>query len=229
MGRLARINYPNLVYHVINRGNNRDVVFVEDEDFLHYLNTIQRFKKKYGFKLFAYCLMSNHVHMLIKPSEKGSISKIMQSITVAHTRYYNFKYKRCGHVWQGRFNSPLVSMDGHFLNVMMYIEQNPVRARMVQNIEDYVYSSYKLYIRKNEPVLIDRHYNEIFNKLGETIGECIYNYKKIMAKEIEKKQLDALRYSSIKGTPYVSEKFKDQIAHLLPRKRGRGRPRKVGI
>ena len=91
MGRYPRITYPHLNYHVINRGNNRDVVFVEPEDYRHYLNTIQRYKKKYGFKLYAYCLMTNHVHLLIKVGEAGSISRIMQSITVAHTRYYNFR------------------------------------------------------------------------------------------------------------------------------------------
>ena len=76
MGRTARINQPGLIYHVINRGNNRDVIFAEEGDYQHYLNTIQRYKKKYEFKLFAYCLMTNHIHMLIKTSEGGTISRI---------------------------------------------------------------------------------------------------------------------------------------------------------
>ena len=114
MGRYARITRPGLIYHVINRGNNKEIVFVEEEDYRHYLNTIQRYKKKYGFKLFAFCLMTNHVHLLIKVSDTGTISRIMQSITVAHTRYYNYSYKRCGHVWQGRFNraESITSGDG---------------------------------------------------------------------------------------------------------------------
>ena len=86
MGRYARINYPNLIYHVINRGNNREIIFAEDEDYQHYLNTIQRYKKKYHFKLYAYCLMTNHVHLLIQVSKEGSISKIMQSVTVAQEK-----------------------------------------------------------------------------------------------------------------------------------------------
>ena len=90
MGRYRRIAHPGLVYHVIKRGNNREAVFLEDEDYYHYLNCLQRYKKKYSFNLFAFCLMTNHVHLLIKVSDEASISKIMQSMTVAHIRYYNF-------------------------------------------------------------------------------------------------------------------------------------------
>lgn len=133
MGRDARVCQTGLTYHVINRGNNREVIFVEEEDYTHYLNTVQRYKKKYGFKLFAFCLMTNHVHMLIKVEGDVSISRIMQSITIAHTRFYNYKYQRSGHVWQGRFMSPIVSEDDHLLTVMRYIEQNPLRARMVKD------------------------------------------------------------------------------------------------
>lgn len=160
MGRYARIVYPGLTYHVINRGNNRDVIFAEEEDYYQYLNTIERYKKKYEFKLFAYCLMTNHVHLLIKVSDKANISRVMQSLTIAHTRFYNFKYRRCGHVWQGRFMSPIVSEDGHLLMVMRYIEQNPVRAKMVQRAEDYRWSSYKLNVRLEDSKLIDRNANE---------------------------------------------------------------------
>ena len=82
MNRSLRIHYPGLIYHVINRGNNRQAIFLEDEDYERYLGVLYRFKKAYEFKLFAYCLMTNHVHLLIKVSEKGNISKVMQSITL---------------------------------------------------------------------------------------------------------------------------------------------------
>jgi len=225
MGRSARLNYPDLVYHIINRGNNRQVIFVDEDDYRQYLNTIQRYKKIYHFKLFAYCLMTNHIHLLIKTTQDGSISKIMQSLTVAHTRWYNFRYQRCGHVWQGRFHSPLVSEDDHMLTVMQYIEQNPLRANMVKAIADYPWSSYKLNVWKNEAVIIDRKQNKVFAELGGTLKERIYNYKKKMRQEIIAKQLEKIRYSTRKGGQYISEKFKDQIVALLPRQRGRGRPR----
>lgn len=225
MGRDARLNYSGLVYHVVNRGNDRQVIFAEPEDYRHYLNTIQRYKKKYRFQLFAYCLMTNHVHLLIKTSESGSISRIMQSITVAHTRRYNFKYRRCGHVWQGRFHSPIVSEDGHMLTVMQYIEQNPLRARMVRDVVDYHWSSYGLNVRIRESVLIDRKDNKVFENLGGNLIERIYNYRQKMAQEIAAKELDKIQYGTRKRGNYISEKFKDQIAFLLPRRKERGRPR----
>jgi putative transposase len=225
MGRDARLSYPGLVYHVVNRGNDRQVIFAESEDYRHYLNTIQRYKKKYRFQLFAYCLMTNHVHLLIKTSESGSISRIMQSITVAHTRRYNFKYRRCGHVWQGRFHSPIVSEDSHMLTVMRYIEQNPLRARMVRGVADYPWSSYSLNVRIRESVLIDRRGNKVFENLGDNLMERIYNYRQKMAQEIAAKELDQIQYGTRKAGNYISEKFKDQIAYLLPRRKERGRPR----
>jgi len=128
MSRPLRINLSDFIYHVLNRGNNRQVIFVEEKDYLHYLDILKRYKEKFQFKIFAYCLMSNHIHLLIQISQKGTISEIMKAITIAHTRYYHYKYQSSGHVWQGRFKSPLVSSDEYLLAVMRYIEQNPVRA-----------------------------------------------------------------------------------------------------
>jgi len=226
MGRYARINYPDLTYHIINRGNNREAIFIEEEDYKHYLNTIQRYKKKYGFKLFAYCLMTNHIHLLIKVTERGGISRIMQSITVAHTRYYNYKYRRCGHVWQGRFMSPIVSEDDHLLTVMRYIEQNPLRAKMVNRVEEYRWSSYRLNIRRKESKIIDREDCVVFKGLGENLFSRIDEYKRRMRKDIEKKQLDKIWATTRKGGNYISKQFEEQFAKLMPNRRKRGRPRR---
>ncbi len=100
MARRKRVCLPGLVYHVINRGNNRQAIFLEDEDYEKYLGLIYRYKGLFNFKLFAFCLMTNHVHLLIQVGEKKTISQIMQSLTNAHTRHYNFKYQTSGHVWQ---------------------------------------------------------------------------------------------------------------------------------
>lgn len=227
MGRSSRINRPGLTYHVINRGNNRDVIFAEEEDFRHYLNCIQRYKKKYMFKLFAFCLMTNHVHLLIKVTEHGSISKIMQSITVAHTRYYNFKYQRCGHVWQGRFESPIVSDDHYLMNVMRYIEQNPVRAKMVSKIDQYPWNSYRLNTRQKDSVMIDREENLVYKRLGKEWPSRLTRYKKLVQTNLDDKIIKSIHASTRKGEHYISEKFKGQISFLLQHKRRRGRPRKI--
>lgn len=227
MGRHARINYPDLMYHVINRGNNKQVIFRDREDYLHYLNTIQRYKKKYRFKLFAYCLMPNHVHLLIKVSKGGSISKIMQSITVAQTRRFNDKYQRCGHVWQGRFLSPLVSSDEYAVNVMRYIEQNPWRAGMVAAVADYPFSSYKLNISKKSGRMIDREDNDVYQAMGKNDDERIKQYKRILNTKLGKEKTRKIQVTTRKGHSYISEKFAHQFAGLLPNHRKRGRPRRA--
>jgi putative transposase len=229
MGRNARIRYPGLIYHVIKRGNNREVVFAEEEDYQHYLNTLQRYKKKYGFKLFAYCLMTNHVHLLIKVGQEGTISQIIQGVTVAHVRYYNYVYRRCGHVWQGRFHSPLISEDGYFLNVMKYIEQNPLRDGMVKNVEDYRWSSYLLNVRKKESVLIDRDENLVFHGLGSDDQERIKAYREFNNISLNEDELEEIHMSTRKGGNYISDKFQRQINLLLPNKRRRGRPKKAEL
>ncbi len=226
MGRFNRVIRPGLMYHIINRGNNREAVFLEDEDFEKYLGLIYRFKKKYEFKLFAYCLMTNHVHLLINPTEKGTISRIMQSITVAHTRHYHFKYRRSGHIWQGRFSSPIVSADEYLLNVMRYIEQNPLRAKMVAHPGDYRWSSYRLNVRKEGSRLIDREENVVFQGLGETVEQQVKAYRDFVMQQIEDGELEGIRKSVIKGTGYFSEKFREQAERYLPRKRRPGRPSK---
>ena len=229
MGRSRRIICPGLIYHVINRGNNQQAIFLEEEDYKHYLNVLDRFKRKYEFKLFAYCLMTNHVHLLIKVGAKGTISRIMQSITVAHTRQYHFKYRSNGHVWQGRFKSPIVSDDEYLLTVMQYIEQNPARAGLKRVHGDYYWSSYRLNTRIKDSAFVDRKENSVFEGLGRNLEERIQTYRDLIENNLEEGKLKAVRKSVKEGTSYISERFQKQMEILLPKKRKRGRPQKEGI
>jgi putative transposase len=165
MPRPLRIHLPDLIFHVLNRGNNRQVVFAEEQDYLHYLEILKRYKEKFNFKIFAYCLMTNHIHLLIKTSSGGTISQIMKAMTIAHTRHYHFKYNSSGHIWQGRFKSPIVSDDEYLLILMRYIEQNPVRAGMVDHPEKYLYSSYHINIKIEKDNLVDKEENPVFLSL----------------------------------------------------------------
>ena len=226
MARTKRIKHPGLIYHVINRGNNRQAIFLEDEDFEKYLGLIYRYKSKFDFRLFAYCLMTNHVHLLIQVGEEGSISQIMQAITNAHTRHYHFKYRSSGHVWQGRFKSPIVSDDGYLLMVMQYIEQNPVRAGLSQRIEDYRWSSYLLNMRIKESKLIDRAHNPAYQMLGTSTDERVRAYRQHMQLNLQEKDIENIRQSVKQGEGYMSERFRKQMSQMLPKKRSRGRPRK---
>src|SRR6185437_8602894 len=127
----------------INRGNNRDVVFLDDEDHLAFLGSLGRTQLRYPFRLYGYCLMSNHFHLLLRPEIGVTISRILQSLSVAHTWRFHRRHRSVGHVWQGRFKSPVIQDDSHLWTVLRYIEANPLRARMVADPADYPWSSYR--------------------------------------------------------------------------------------
>jgi len=227
MGREQRCLHPGLTHHIVNRGNNRQAIFLEPADQRHYLRCLYHYKKKYVFKLFAFCLMTNHVHLLLKVSERGTVSKIMQSLTVAYNRWYNFKYKSSGHVWQGRFSSSLVSDDEYLLTAMQYIEENPVRAGMAKNVGDYLFSSYRLNIRRASSKLIDRSENPAICALGEDESARRLAYLEIMRQRLDEYSLKSVRKSLEGNGGYMSERFRRQREEMLPKKRRRGRPRKV--
>ena len=131
MPRPLRAVEDGLVYHVINRGNNRQPVFRKTADFRAFLDTLAELKERKPFLLYGYCLLGNHFHLLMRPTG-ASISRIMQSLLVSHTQRYHKHYRSGGHVWQGRFKSPVIQDDDHLLNVLRYIEANPLRAKLVR-------------------------------------------------------------------------------------------------
>ena len=148
---------------------------------------------------------------------------------MAYNRRYSFKYKSSGHIWQGRFSSSLVSDDEYLLTAMQYIEQNPLRAKMVGKIEDYRIPSYKLNVRHANSKLIDRNNNPAFQLLGsDDPGRCLA-YREIMSRRLDEERLKSVR-KSIEGNGdggFMSERFRKQREEMLPKKRGPGRPRKV--
>lgn len=145
MPRRAREKSKSGIYHIMLRGINRQDLFEDDEDRLKFIEALSFYKEKSGYKVYAYCLMSNHVHMLFK-EEKEPISLIIKRISSSYVYYYNRKYSRCGHLLQERFKSEVVENDAYFLIVLRYIHQNPIKANMVKELEEYKWTSYKEYI-----------------------------------------------------------------------------------
>lgn len=227
MGRGARINVPGCVYHVLNRGNNRQVVFREEADYKRYTEFLERYKKRYSFKLYSYVLMNNHIHLLMEVGDKGNISKIMQGVTLAHTRYFNLKYEASGHVWQGRFKSIIVGEDSYLLEISRYIELNPVRARIVQDPRDYPWSSYAFHAYGERNPLLDEH--TFYGSLGMSLQERQRRYRELVREGIQEENLKEIRESVVSGRSYCTQDYLQKIeASIRVRlQRGRrGRPRK---
>ena len=155
MPRPLRPVDDGLIYHVINRGNNRQRVFRKPADYQAFLDALADLKQRKPFELYGYCLLGNHFHLLLRP-RGTSISRIVQSLLVSHTQRYHKHHKSGGHVWQGRFKSPVIQNDEHLLTVLRYIEANPLRAKLVKRAELYPWSSYRVHGLGEASELIDR-------------------------------------------------------------------------
>lgn len=154
MARQLRIEFEGAFYHITSRGNLREKVFFEDKDKEKFLEVLERTKERYGYLIHAYTLMDNHYHLLIE-TPKANISRIMQNINTSYTVYINKKYRRSGHLFQGRFKAIIVDKDEYLITLSRYIHLNPVRAKIVQRPEDYKWTSYKAFIGNGANALVD--------------------------------------------------------------------------
>jgi len=149
MSRKARITVENGCYHIITRGNQRQPVFLKPQDYEIYLRILTKYKKRYKFKLYCFCLMPNHVHLIIEVENPLTLNKIMRGLNLSYTLYFNYKYDKVGHLWQDRFKSRLIQKDNYLLDCMAYIENNPLRASLTLEIKEYPWSSYGFRIANN--------------------------------------------------------------------------------
>jgi putative transposase len=155
MQRGARILLDNVCYHIVNRGNQKQRIFIEKEDYQEYLSILKHYKRVLHFKVFGYCLMPNHIHLIIKPDNPEELASIMQRLTQTYTSFFNKKYKKVGHLWQGRFKNMPINVDQYFIDCIYYIESNPVRAQLGNSPIDYLWSSYKGRVFGNKDGLLD--------------------------------------------------------------------------
>lgn len=156
MPRIPRLKGEHCTYHVIQRGNERKNIFLDDRDKQRFLDTLASIKDKFNCKFYAYCLMNNHVHLVVD-TNGSDISQIMKSLNVSYVLYFNRKYDRCGHLFQDRFKSEVIDNDQYLLEVTRYIHLNPVKANIVKNAAQYPWSSYLVYIGKEgyAPKMVD--------------------------------------------------------------------------
>ncbi len=154
MVRKPRIEFDGATYHVIVRGNQGQAVFHSKNDFIHYLSLLSSYKERRGFNFFGYVLMSNHAHMVIQTG-LVPLSKIMQGINQSFTMYYNRKYHKVGHLFQGRYKAILCDMDNYLASLVRYVHLNPVRDGLVRRPEDYHWSGHCSYLKKTGGSILD--------------------------------------------------------------------------
>jgi putative transposase len=227
MARSPRLIGDGLVYHALNRGNNRTPVFFQAADYAQFLGALGQTRQRYPFRLYGYCLMSNHFHLVLEPAAGQSISRILQSLTVAHTWHYHKARATSGHIWQGRFKSPVVASDEHLLTVMRYVEANPLRAGLVRDLADYPWSSYRVHGLGRSLPLVDEA--PVWQSLGQTEASRQAYWRTWLHTPLTGKELAALRRSVTSGRPYGGAAWVEQMATRLGldmTPRHRGRPRK---
>jgi putative transposase len=225
MPRPLRPIDENLIYHVINRGNNRQKVFRKRGDFTAFLDALAELRERKPFELYGYCLLDNHFHLLLRPTG-ATISRIMQSLLVSHTQRYHRHYQSGGHVWQGRFKSPVIQNDEYLLTVLRYIESNPLRANLVRRAENYLWSSYRVHGLGETNTLIDPLIN--YDELSTKPPVRQRKWAEKIHTPIDEKKLAAIRRSSATGLPLGDEAWVRRLAKRLDLDltiRPRGRPR----
>ena len=155
MPRAQRICFPGALYHVNQRGNNKQDIFIDDIDRWHILKLFLESKKKFDYTLHCYALMKNHFHITIETLNTTPISKIMHYIDTGYAAYFNARHNKKGHLFQGRFKASLVEKDYYLLELSRYIHMNPVKAGFVSLPEDYSWSSYGAYIGRRKDILVN--------------------------------------------------------------------------
>ena len=215
MARLPRFSILGQPQHIIQRGNNRDVIFVADEDYQFYLEKLKDACQKFQCELHAYVLMTNHVHLLMTPYLKNSISKVMQSLGRYYVQYFNYQYNRTGTLWEGRYKATLLDSEQYLLVCSRYIELNPVRARMVSHAGEYPWSSYHCNARGEDSLLITPH--PIYKGLGRNDAERQLSYRALFDSHMSNADIEGIREATNKAWVLGNDRFKEKIEKLSAR------------
>ena len=212
--------------HVIQRGNNRQHCFYEDQDREFYLFHLRRLLGKAGCALHAYCLMTNHVHLLLTAHSPLGCGRLMKDVGQLHTQYVNRNYGRTGSLWEGRYRSCLVQAEDYLLTCYRYVEMNPVRANLVAHPGDYPWSSYRSNVEGVTNVLITPH--DEYLRLGATSAERRGAYEELVDQVLDSKQLDEIRTATNGNFALGGKAFCQRVSAALGRRAERGsagRPR----
>ena len=212
----------------IQRGHNRQVIFASNEDYLYYLENIREWKKILGCKIYAYCLMTNHVHLIVDTgSEVENLALLIKRVSGRQTRYVNKLEGRKGTLWEGRYKSSPIQQNEYLLACCRYVELNPVRAGIADAPEDYKWSSYRCKTGIRKPDWLDL--DPCYKGLGATDKEREKRYEKFVKASIPQGEWELIREAAQRGQLTGSNRFIDEVAKKIGRRierRGKGRPKK---
>jgi len=220
MPRQARFVLPGHLHHVTQRGNYRQNIFQDRQDYVYYLKLIDHYAKEYDNEIYAFCLMTNHVHFIIKPNQKESLGQTFCRAHQQYSLYYHKKNDLHGHLWQERFYSCLLE-GSHIPTAIKYVECNPLRAKLVKNVEDYLWSSANFHLGKKYNII---HLSDIKPYVNEK------NWKNFLNQEQTEKEINALRQATNKGYVFGSDEYIEQLEQkydCILRPQIIGRPKKV--
>ncbi|KAF0145271.1 MAG: hypothetical protein FD156_1102 [Nitrospirae bacterium] len=218
MPRVVRGLADNYVYHIINRGNGRQEVFHKEKDYEAFIDIMKEAKERYSVKLFSYCLMPNHFHMVVMPERGDELSKCMQWLMTSHVRRYHRHYGSSGHIWQGRFKSFIVQKDSHLLMAMRYVEGNPLRAGLVSSAKEWPWSSHREMIGGKKNILA-----------GEVPLDLPENWERYIDEPLTYKELERVRQSVVRQSPYGKPDWQTKVCKELGLEstlNPKGRPKK---
>lgn len=226
MARLKRLSPLDIPQHIIQRGNNKQVCFVCDQDMAFYASLLLEYSTEFSVSLHAWVFMTNHVHLLASPRVEEGISRMMQAVGRRYVRYFNREYRRSGTLWEGRFKSSLVQSERYLLQCQRYIELNPVRAGMVSDPAQYVWSSYQCHALGKKVQMSTPHSEYLSLGKSDTVRQAVY--RKLFLTHVDDKLITDIRAAVNKGLALGNDRFKDEIESLYERRvrsAKMGRPR----
>jgi putative transposase len=227
MARLPRFSVAGYPHHVIQRGNNRQPVFLDAQDHQRHLDLLYEHAAVEKVAVHAYVQMTNHVHLLMTPQTAEGLSRLMRVLAQRYTQYFNNRYQRTGTLWEGRYKSTVVESDRYLIACMVYLDLNPVRAAMVTRPADYRWSSHGHYIGQHPDKRLTPH--PLYWGLGNTPFAREAAYVDLVEQGLSPAVQKQMTESVIKGWALGSEPFTRSLQNLTPRRVGRrsaGRPKK---
>jgi len=228
MPRKARILVPNCPHHIVQRGHNRKAVFVTESDYQYYLDNLCEWKQTLNIKLYGWCLMTNHIHLIVEAvNDSMDLSMLMKRVNGRQSAYVNKLENRSGSLWEGRYKASPIQQEAYLLSCLRYVELNPVRAAMVDLPEDYPWSSYRERIDLQDDKLLD--FDPCYLRLGNTSTEIKKYYKEFVNKGLSESEQQFITTAFQRNQLTGNTQFVDEIEQRIGirvEQRGRGRPRK---